>query len=104
MMANKKVYKLNFYPLHETLKEINISTITQLNTVFSYVKKWGNLRCVIESLPDDHNNVVNFFKDVNKLNSTTFQMKKFNELWEKYNMSEITDYQLLYDKPIIDDI
>lgn len=94
MARKKKEAKLTFVPVTDQLKEVACNTIPQVTTSLSYVLKWANMSSVVESLPEDHNNVINFFKDIKKLSSQNFQPKKFKELWDKYNMEDITDYQL----------
>jgi len=94
-MGKKKEAKLTFIPGVEDLKEIAVNTIPQVVTAFSYVQRWANIKGLKDNLPDDYNNVINFFKDIQKLSPHGFQSKKFKDLWVKYNMSDITDYELI---------
>lgn len=94
MARKKKDSKLTFIPLNDHLKELTANTIPQVTTALSYVSKWGNSKIVKESLPEDHKNVLSFFKDIKKLSPQGFQPKKFKDLWDKYDMQEITDYEL----------
>lgn len=94
-MGKKKEAKLTFIPVVEDLKEIAVNTIPQVVTSFSYVQRWANIKNLKDDLPDDYNNVINFFKDIQKLSPHGFQAKKFKDLWVKYNMSDITDYELI---------
>lgn len=91
----KKLAKLIFISLiPDNLKDLELNTIPQVKIALSYVLKWGKMKCVIEDLPEDHTNVIEFFKGITKLSSQNFQPKKFNDLWNKYNMEDITDYKL----------
>jgi hypothetical protein len=94
MTRKKKESKLKFIPLNHELKELSLNTIPQVSTTLSYVLKWAKLKTVIESHPDDHDNVVKFFKAINKLSPQKYQSKKFKALWTKHNMKDITDYDL----------
>ena len=95
MVRKKKEAKLTFIPVGEHLKEFTANTIPQVTTSLSYVKKWAKISTIQEDLPDDYSNVINFFKDIKKLSPQGFQPKKFKELWDKYNMLDITDYDLV---------
>ncbi len=94
-MGKKKEAKLTFVPVVEDLKEFSANTISQVVTTLSYVQRWAKLKGLKEELPDDYNNVINFFKDIQKLSPHGFQPKKFKEIWDKYNMLDITDYDLI---------
>lgn len=98
MSRQKTKAKLYFKATHETLKEaIECNSISQVLIAFNYVERWGEHKKVISYIPDDAKNVQSFFKDIRKLSSDSFQVKKFKDIWDKYNMSDITDYTLLID-------
>lgn len=94
MTLTKKKAKLTFVPMSNHLKELELNTIPQVTIALSYVLKWAKIKMVVEELPKDHKNVLDFFKAIKKLSTQTFQPKKFNELWNNYNMEDITDYKL----------
>lgn len=95
MAKVKKPAKLTFISIiPDNLKDLELNTIPQVTTALSYVLKWGKLKAVIEDLPEDHKNVIAFFKGINKLSHQTFQPQKVKNLWDKHNMEDITDYKL----------
>ena len=57
-------------------------------------EKIKNAKIVKEILPEDSKNVIDFFSAIRKLSDTGFQPKKFSEIWEKFNMEDITDYKV----------
>ena len=90
--------KLTFHSQMEGLKTpVYCNSIPQVLLHFNYVERWGNADIVKYSVPEDSKNVTDFFSSIRKLSDTGFQAKKFNELWEKYNMCDITDYKLEID-------
>jgi len=92
----KKDYKLILVPVYpEQLKELQFNTIPQVTTGLSYVLKWAKMKQVIEDLPQDHKNVMDYFKALKKLSPQKFQPKKFKDLWDKHDMEEITNYTLV---------
>lgn len=94
-----KESKLCFISNCESLKNrIECNSIPQVLLQFNYVERWGNSPIVKENLPEDSTNVITFFATIRKMSSDGFQVKKFHEIWEKYNMVDITDYYL--DKPL----
>lgn len=96
MGRTKKEAKLTFVPINpEHLKKLELNTIPQVTTGLSYVLKWAKMKTVIENLPEDSKNVTEFFKAINKLTPQTFQAKKFKDIWDSYNMEDITDYKLI---------
>ena len=95
MAKAKKPAKLTFISIiPDNLKDLELNTIPQVTTALSYVLKWGKLKTVIENLPEDHKNVIAFFKGINKLSPQKFQPQKFKDLWTKHDMEDITDYKL----------
>lgn len=95
-----KAYKLRFFSTGESLKSpIECNSIAQVLLHFNYVERWGNAKIVQDNLPDDSKNVLTFFSTIKKMSSDGFQVKKFHELWETCNMTDITDYNI--DKPLI---
>jgi uncharacterized protein YktA (UPF0223 family) len=95
-----KPYKLSFFSITESLKSpIECNSIAQVLLHFNYVERWGNAKTVQENLPEDSKNVIAFFNAIKKMSSDGFQVKKFHELWETYNMTDITDY--IIDKPLV---
>jgi len=95
-----KTCKLCFISTAESLKSpIECNSIAQVLLHFNYVERWGNAKIVQDNLPDDSKNVLSFFSAIKKMSSDGFQVKKFHELWELCNMTEITDY--IIDKPLV---
>ena len=92
-MAKSKLY---FKTSAEGLKDdIQCNSIPQVLLHFKYVEQWGKNPRVKALVPEDAQNVNEFFSSVKKLSDTGFQTKKFKELWEKCNMLDITDYDVL---------
>ena len=90
-----KKCKLRFTTISESLKSpIECNSIPQVVLHFNYVERWGNATIVKELLPEDSKNVIDFFNAIRKLSDTGFQPKKFAEIWEKFNMEDITDYKV----------
>jgi len=90
-----KKCKLSFTTTCESLKTpIECNTIPRVLLHFNYVERWGSARAVKEGLPEDSKNVIDFFTSIRKLSDTGFQPKKFAEIWEKFNMEDITDYKV----------
>lgn len=91
----KKDSGLKFIANADDLKKsIEINTINQFIIHFTYVENYG-LKYV-KKLPDDCRNITEFFKSIRKLDASAFKIKRFAELWDRYNMTDITDYRLDY--------
>lgn len=95
-----KACKLRFISTGESLKSpIDCNTIAQVLLHFNYVERWGNMKIVQDNLPDDSKNVLTFFNTIKKMSSDGFQVKKFYDIWDNCNMTDITDYCI--DRPLI---
>jgi hypothetical protein len=95
MGRKKKETKLIFIPDAPDLKkEYEINTINQFNVQFKYLLNYSN--AYKKELPEDCKNIKDFFAAINKLSNTGFQPKKFDDLWNQYNMHDITDFLLDY--------
>lgn len=87
----KKDSGLKFIATAIDLKpSIEINTINQFIIHFTYLENYGIK--YVKLLPDDCRNITEFFKAIRKMD--TINPKRFTELWERFNMTNISDYKL----------